>query len=68
MDKPLVFATPGQSGVGLVTADKQVALHFDLPGAEGEYPEMNLVVRLEPAEARALAGALQRKAAEAEKL
>ncbi len=68
MDKPLVFVTPEQYGVGLVTADKQVALHFDLPGAEDEYPELNLVLRLTPAEARALAGALQRKAAEAEKL
>jgi hypothetical protein len=68
MEKPLVFVTPDQYGVGLVTADKQVALHFDLPGAEDEYPELNLVIRLEPAEARALASVLQRKAAEAEKL
>jgi hypothetical protein len=68
MDKPLVFATPDQYGVGLVTEDKQVALHFDLPGSKDEYPEMNLVLRLTALEARALASALQRKAAEADKL
>lgn len=68
MEKPLVFVTPEQYGVGLVTEDKLVALHFDLPGSEGEYAEMNLVLRLEPNDARALAAVLQRKAAEVEKL
>jgi hypothetical protein len=41
-------------------------LKFDLGGELGLFPELDLVLRLEPKEALALANVLQRKAAEAE--
>lgn len=68
MEKRLLIVTPDQYGVGILPEDRSVALQFDLGGEAGLFPELVLVLRLEPNEARALAAVLQRKAAEAEGL
>lgn len=65
-EKRLLIVTPDQYSVGVLTEEPSVALRFYLGGELGLFPELDLVLRLAPSEARALAAALQRKADEAE--
>jgi hypothetical protein len=65
-EKRILVVTPDKYAVGVLTADWSVSLKFDLGGELGLFPELDLVLRLEPKEALALANVLQRKAAEAE--
>ncbi|HZL31418.1 MAG TPA: hypothetical protein VFC54_10215 [Pseudolabrys sp.] len=64
-EKRILVVTPDRYSVGVVNEDWSVALKFDLGGELGLFPELDLVLRLEPKEALALADVLQRKAGEA---
>jgi hypothetical protein len=65
VEKRILVVTPDRYSVGVLSTDLSVALKFDLGGELGLFPELDLVLRLEPKEAQALADVLQRKAAEA---
>jgi hypothetical protein len=66
VEKRVLIVTPDRYTVGVVNEDWSVALQFDLGGELGLFPEIDLVLRLAPKEARALADVLQRKADAAE--
>ncbi|HEY5064349.1 MAG TPA: hypothetical protein VIJ04_05900 [Xanthobacteraceae bacterium] len=65
-EKRILVVTPNQYSVGVVNQDWSVGLKFDLGGELGLFPELDLVLRLAPTEARALASVLRRKADAAE--
>ncbi len=65
-EKRLLIVTPDKYSVGVVNEDWSVALQFYLGGELGLFPEIDLVLRLAPNEARGLADVLRRKADAAE--